>query len=440
MTGPTPDPVVIRHIRDPLWTKPAIVEPSDSLLVVVDLPHSTCERTNVTLRSSLVDRPLEVEGIDVVDEGRYRRLSAAIPADLAPGLYDLSLEWIGGTDVMPSCVSVIEGSTDSFEFVHMADPHVSAALRSEPGAAFERVVEQVNTLNPAFVLLTGDLASRYGRDDEILSAPRTDADMCRAQRIMRKLEVPLFLSAGNHDLAFPWLRSAYRRLMGAPLTGETLDYAFSYGDVRFVSYEAFRYYDDSPPGETDVAPTAAQLEYLHEELAEAQSASSRVLFYHYDWLDEITPLFDRYNVDLALYGHSSPMMKQAIGTTPTIEIMEDNVLDRGHFRLVSIDNGEITRLPHFNPDVVPDGIAIEREFAEPNDGSCDHNHAVVRNHTEHEFTDARVRFYLQSGTYEPSAGRIGRSGSIDPEGTVCEVLVNVPPHSSRQIEIERTAP
>lgn len=425
----------IEHIRDPLWSKPLLAEPGDTIHPTVELPLEECRAASARLVSPFFEGPVPIKNVKSVLENRFRELEIDIPESIPEGLYTLEIGWPGGMDRMPKCVKIDSEQPDSFEFIHMADPHVSAVLKSDPGVGLKRVIKQINLIDPAFVLLTGDFTSRYGPDDEVLDASVTNADFRFVRRLLDDLTVPLFVTPGNHDLAYPWLRRAYRRLIARPLTGKHLDYSFEYGGVRFLTYEAFRYYDDAPPEETDVAPTDSQLDWLENELRTHQSASARVLFYHYDWYDKLTPLLGEYNVDLALYGHTSPMVVERVGSADTLSIMDEDVFERGHFRIVSVEDGQIESTTHFNPDVVDGGWAIQCRFVRPNDGRRDRNVATVENNTSRTFRDVCIRFGLRAGSYAVSAGQIDRSGELDDGGALLEVRLDLPAESSKRVEI-----
>jgi serine/threonine-protein phosphatase CPPED1 len=61
---------------------------------------------------------------------------------------------------------------------------------------FSQAVEQINLLQPEFVLSVGDLIEGYNRNPEILAAQWKEF-----QGYVSKLQMPFFYAAGNHDLA-----------------------------------------------------------------------------------------------------------------------------------------------------------------------------------------------------------------------------------------------
>ena len=425
----------IRHIQDPLWSKPTILEPGDQLEITLGLPASVSD-IEIVLRS-----PFERRGLNDVAEitetaDTLRRLTAPIPTDLDAGLYDIIVSWSGGTDVMPSAAVLVDPMPSTFQVVHMGDPHVSAALSDCPGRNLATVVRQINLLNPDFVLLTGDLISRYGPDEETLSAAQTERDMMHAEQLLQELRVPLFISAGNHDLAYPWLRHTYRDLIARPLEGDHLNYCFNYGNIAFVTYEAFRYYDDFPPGPSRMSLSESQRTWLKRKLEKAEDAEARVLFHHYDYGDELQPIFDQYDVTVALGGHTSGLTEEFVGTTPTLSILEKPVFDGGHFRLLEFSDGSLVRRPYFNHDGVAGGKPIDISMTRANDGTHDENDAVLTNRTDHGFADLRVQFLMRPGHYDVTNAASVKQTDATRAPVLCDVRLDLPARQSRTVHIE----
>ncbi len=158
-------------------------------------------------------------------------LRFVLPADLLPDLYDLHVNIPGdspgaalsGEDHQRRALSIVADYPASPRVVVIADPSVGdprplqdAALdaiqrqeyeqalafaqrsvgnpmTAERWAAFAQVVREINLVQPDFVIITGDLTFAvhpqgvpYEYDD--------------AWKLLDKLEVPAFLSPGNHDL------------------------------------------------------------------------------------------------------------------------------------------------------------------------------------------------------------------------------------------------
>ena len=114
-----------------------------------------------------------------------------------------------------------------FFFVHMSDTQLGMRgfnLTTKLDATrFEKAIEKVNLLKPAFVVITGDL----------INAPRSDRQLKEFWRVAKLLDktIPLYLIPGNHDLGnkptidgLEW----YRQNVGRDW------YSFRYGGCQFI--------------------------------------------------------------------------------------------------------------------------------------------------------------------------------------------------------------
>lgn len=89
--------------------------------------------------------------------------------------------------------------------------------------AFERAVDEINRLAPDFVVTIGDLIDGYV-SDPAWSAPQWE----HIERIIGRLEAPLFLCGGNHDLSNPAMAADWQRRFGCTY------YHFTVGDDLFL--------------------------------------------------------------------------------------------------------------------------------------------------------------------------------------------------------------
>ena len=121
---------------------------------------------------------------------------------------------------------------------------------------FLQILDEINLINPEFVLQTGDLVDNG----------QSDAQYAQAQSLCLNCEVPLFISGGNHDLWYDGHDQWHRYF------GQTMDYGFLYGDTRFVGLEMY-----DIPGKTY---TPAQMTWLQNTLDQsiAQGEAGRILF------------------------------------------------------------------------------------------------------------------------------------------------------------------
>lgn len=425
------DGLTIDHVRDPLWTRPAVVDDGE-LAIQLDLPTASCADLTVTLSSRWRTATCPVERVGTDPNTQLTRVDVTVPPSLEPDTYDLAVGWAGGCDRMPNAVVIADPDPGSLRVAHIADPHVSKAMADRPGAALAGVIEQLQLLAPDVVLLTGDLVYRYGPDKEVLSATAVDRDMWRAQRLLRRLDAPLWLTAGNHDLAYPWLRRRYRERFARPLAGTADAYTFGHGDVSFHSVEAYRYYEDDPPVNEPIGPNEDQVAALRAGL-EDSNAAFRVAFFHYDYRDVLTDVLAADELDLALCGHTTPMLEERIGSTLLIRNLP--VFEAGHVQLFEIADGELVDRPWWRSADYPDDAPMAVQFDRTNDGTERRNRATVRNRTPHAFADCRVRFDLAAGDYEVTGGMPIERGTTRPGVTTCEVAVDVPAESTQTVVV-----
>jgi calcineurin-like phosphoesterase family protein len=88
---------------------------------------------------------------------------------------------------------------------------------------FSKAVEQINLLQPEFVLSVGDLIAGYTTD-----ADKAAAQWREFQSFVGRLEMPFFYVPGNHDLANPFLQKLWAEKFGKRY------YHFVYKEVLFL--------------------------------------------------------------------------------------------------------------------------------------------------------------------------------------------------------------
>jgi 3',5'-cyclic AMP phosphodiesterase CpdA len=176
-----------------------------------------------------------------------------------------------------------------FFFVQLSDPQFGMFTEDrdfvQESANFEFAIATVNRIQPAFVIVTGDLVNN----------PGDPAQIAEYKRIAGKLDknIPLYNVAGNHDVGnIPTEESvaAYQKQFGAD------HYTFRYaGMVGIVLNSSLIH---SPQG----APAAAaeQERWLRSELDRARGARRVVVFQHHPWFLESAAEPDQYfNIPLA---------------------------------------------------------------------------------------------------------------------------------------------
>ena len=123
---------------------------------------------------------------------------------------------------------------DNFQFAIIGDRTGGANVQG----TFNLAMNQLNLLQPEFVINVGDIIEGYTRDKAELNSQWEEAEAMTA-----KLEMPFFYTRGNHDVSYPEAREVWRDRHGPSY------YYFVYRNVLFMvldSEDAPRL--DPPPG------------------------------------------------------------------------------------------------------------------------------------------------------------------------------------------------
>ena len=139
---------------------------------------------------------------------------------------------------------------------------------AEETALYEKAIAAANRLNPAFVIVSGDMVQ--DKDDT--------SQLAELQRITGQLQphIPIYWAAGNWDVGStptPDSLARYRERFGAD------NYSFEYGSSTFIVLNSCVAFDDTQVrGEWD-----RQLEFLRSSLKEARGKGSAhvVVFDHH---------------------------------------------------------------------------------------------------------------------------------------------------------------
>jgi Icc protein len=159
----------------------------------------------------------------------------------------------------------------------LSDLHLGANWEGvDPQPRLEQVIEAVRSLpNPVdAVVVSGDLTAAGGEADSLL-----------ARRLLDRLEVPVHVLPGNHDL-----RASLRQAFELPGEGEEpINYSAEVGELRLVLL------DSIVPREDRGALDAKQLRWLDEELAK-EPGRPTILAMHHPPLSTGIPEWDGINL------------------------------------------------------------------------------------------------------------------------------------------------
>jgi 3',5'-cyclic AMP phosphodiesterase CpdA len=441
-------------IQRPLLNIPAIVRPGDTLRVECSAPSSTTGWSALLARGS-TEIPLAVLSSTYDASTLWWTIRALVPAVSLYELYDLRVAASGGIqDATAHAVRIIPSFKNDYYFIHITDTHLPTNLYYyEPGSDTDSselvdlraVIDDIRLIHPEFVLLTGDFVNEGELEDYLGKRYYT-----RAQMALGEFDVPVYLTAGNHDIGgwdnTPpsdgtarrdwWRFFGWKRLndppAGAP--ARTQDYSFDYGPVHYVGLEAYNNYDGWRP---EIYGTdsfrSAQLAWLASDLAAASGSTSQVLFHHRDFQSQLN--LSSLGLEMALWGHVHSDQGN-INQTP-YNLSTNNVGNgERSFRLVRVSGGVVHPTATLSSGSTGQNLRVQ--FGPSNDGSADSVAAVVTNTLAQQFENGLLRFLMPKGMeYHVTNGtlqQVDETGSV----AVCYVGVNIPASGSRTVTVTAT--
>jgi predicted phosphodiesterase len=335
----------VETIRRPLGTIPAILE-KGSLLDVECRADGKPKKIRVFLLGDGLPRELKVVSaefgprmiMNALDPGLL--IKAKIPENIPEALYGLRVSLDGREDHAARAVKVVSEFKTTYKFVQLSDLHIQGTKENRANdEALRRIAEDVNLLSPEFVIMTGDIADCGSRPEYL-----------RFLDTLSAFKVPTFVIPGNHDHYFWHMRylsygfDEYRKYVGQSF------FAFDYGQDRFVGLDTGDY--EKIPESAVEGIHAAQWPWLIEAMEKAKSRQGLLcLFAHYDHTqnvpdayqcrDQLISLFDKYPVDLYLWGHGHTNKEEKIGPRPTLSIETGSTI-QGVYRVLEVENSRIT--------------------------------------------------------------------------------------------------
>ncbi len=224
----------INEIRYPLFAYPAIAKSASSFSIAI--APGTKKVASVAI--SPIGGPAKSITLDTAPSASANGLdglTAAIPASAPEALYDLIVTFTDkSTDTQPHAVKVIREFKDNYKFIHLTDIHFNVEVA--PGYDYNpvriKIIEDINQLNPEFIIFGGDLN---------LWPENYDEDYITGYNILTKhLKVPIFIVPGNHEL--------YTKVIdGVKVDGKkyydamygTHQISFDYGKLHFTGINNF---------------------------------------------------------------------------------------------------------------------------------------------------------------------------------------------------------
>lgn len=438
-------------VMRPILSVPAIAVPGGSFTIeALASPSTTDWAASLTRDGS--SYPLTIGGSSYVSGHERWFLTATLPSDIPAEVYALEVSASGGIfDEVDHAVGVRQSIDSDFYFVHITDTHLPTHLYYYQQGAdtdtsemvdLRMVINDINIINPAFVVLTGDVVNEGELEDFLDKRYYT-----RTQRLLQELDVPVYLSAGNHDIG-GWddsppsdgtARRNWWKFFGWPYLDDpppddiyTQNYSFDYGGAHFIALEAYNNYDRwrrSTYG-TD-SFTSNQLDWLYDDIDAVPAATPIVAFYHKDFQDQLN--VGSLGVDGTLWGHVH-YSSGDVGDHP-FDLSTGAVCDGNrNMRLVRVSGQTVTPGESFDTGSIGRSLYVTYDSA--NDGSATENAVSIANNNSQAFEHAQIKFRMDaaSAPYEVDVGEITQT-LVDGDVAVCYVSVVLPASSNTYVTI-----
>jgi len=150
-----------------------------------------------------------------------------------------------------------QNDCEDFQFAIIGDRTGGANV----AGTFRLAIDQLNMLQPEFVINVGDLIEGYSDEQAKLNAEWDEVDA-----MLAKLDMPFFRTPGNHDIANSTAQQVWRDRHGAT------HYSFVYKDVLFVVLDSEDPPRAAPEGMEDKIETYNRLQTEDPEKAQAMLA------------------------------------------------------------------------------------------------------------------------------------------------------------------------
>ena len=133
----------------------------------------------------------------------YWMLEIEIPVYVLEDIYDLTVTANGASHTQPHAVSVVKKINEKFDFIHISDIHVGNQPKNTYND-FAELIREINLINPAFVIDSGDCCDKLPDWHEQQDIPQNQQDKMYRNRIAEDpgLNVPIYIAPGNHDYSY----------------------------------------------------------------------------------------------------------------------------------------------------------------------------------------------------------------------------------------------
>ena len=183
-----------------------------------------------------------------------------------------------------------KNNPENFQFAVVGD----RTGGSDPGGIFNRAMDQLNLLQPEFVINVGDLVEGYTEDEA-----KAAAEWDEVEGIIKTLEMPFFYVVGNHDLGNDVMKQVWLERRGATY------YHFIYHNVLFL---VFNSEDPSNPIPSDIEEKTIAFKKLQKE---DPAAAMKML-------EEFMASLDAYKVPMVMSDQQINYFRKVLADNPNV--------------------------------------------------------------------------------------------------------------------------
>lgn len=399
---------VLTTVQRPILAIPTITHPNETFEIWASAPEETTG-WDIYLKYEDYQLPLEIQSTYYDATREWHIITVQTPT---PQFYELFNLYVDAPtlelDEVKNAVKIEQNLDEEWYFIHISDTHLPTHLFSHDANYYNdmtevedllTVIEDINVLNPKFVLLTGDVVNE-GELEDYLDARYYSI----AKNTLGMLEAPVYLVSGNHDVggwqATPMpagtARSNWYKFFGWDILENpnglyplrTQNYTFTYNNVKFIGLESYISYDNYLPhifGNESF--TDNQISWLNNQVTTDEA--SKVLFYHHDFSEQIN-LYNL-NVAMALSGHTHS--DQGYLNYPPYDIKTGSVCDGNRrYRVIKVNNGVLEPLATVSAGSYGQNFQLNYEY--PNNGTVTSNSAEIVNMHNIDFNDVLLKFQM----------------------------------------------
>jgi hypothetical protein len=431
------------QVLEPTQGRARIAKPGESFYFMFRVEKLDVPRIEASLVNTLSEGEqvkLAAEGTPTAIQGNHWVLMLKVPAEAKPGVYDLMIDFGIGYQKISNAIKIIDEYKKKFRFVHLSNMNIGDP--TSPDFDY-RLVEEINLLNPEFIIATGDFIENAGL--------RHDAQSWRlVKNFLGRFHAPTYILCGDQDdpISFP-------SQINPSLVG-TLDY----GPMHFFFMMDSSYH----PIEQDVS----QLKAMITDLTNLKNTQTTFLVGNRDSLGVLDGLstlgqppadiFSQGKVRYLLFGGSTDWdfkeyaeklasLKTEdlayIRTAQSSTCMKNGGSGVSRYRVFDVEGNQIR---YIYPDEEAEQTAqhsvpagrLKVLYQGPNDGSQNIQMVTMVNSLNQAFDDCRIVFHI-AGTDAKSVrianARIDRIIPAGKNELVVSALVDLPEKGAAQVVV-----